>query len=342
MRSCIGFLLFAAILVIVALFVFRTPDLNVVELEAKYAATPSKFITLPLGERVHYRVQGYGEGRTIVLMHGTSDSLHTWEPWVKQLGKEYRIITFDLPGHGLTGPVPGCDYSVTCAERILHEFTRALHLDHYVLGGNSLGGNIAWRYALAWPDGIDGLILLDASGAPEAKRTRKTLAFVLARIPLVNRMLEIVTPRELVKKGLEDAFYKDSMVSTTMVNRFWELGRRPGNRHALVMRMNAADNNTVWRAHLKDMDIPTLILWGREDTFVDISAGQWLSQTIPHATYTVYDQVGHLPHLEVPKISASNTRTFLENLPPLPVAPPVDASGDDVANAPATMPEAAQ
>lgn len=341
MRSCIGFILFAAILVIVALFVFRTPDIAVAELEAKYATPPSKFITLPLGERVHYRSQGHPEGRTIVLLHGTSDSLFTWEPWVKDLGKDFHIITLDLPGHGLTGPVAGCDYSVECAERILHEFATAMRLDHFVLGGNSFGGNIAWRYAISYPDGIDGLILLDASGAPEAKRPKRTMAFWLARIPLVNKMLEIVTPRSLVKQGLDDAFYKDSYVTDRMVDRFWELGRHPGNRKALVMRLNAPDNNPAWQPHLQDMEIPTLILWGREDSFVDVSAGEWFAKTIPHATYTVYDQVGHMPMLEATKVSASNTRTFLESLQPERV-PPLDETEPDAIPAQEVMPQAAQ
>lgn len=314
MRSVFGFVVLLGLAALVAIFWFRTPDTDVAALERKYAQPPSQFITLPLGERVHYRVQGNPNGRTLLLLHGTSDSLYTWKPWVRELGSDDRIITLDLPGHGLTGPVPGCDYSIECFVRVLHEFTSAMDLDDFVIGGNSLGGNVAWRYVLSYPKGIDGLVLVDASGVPQTTQAPTTLAFRLGRIPVVNRVLELVTPRDLVEKGLTDAVAKDGIITEAMVDRFWELGRRPGNRHALVMRINAHDTNAAWRDKLRHVHIPVLILWGREDTFVDVSAGDWFARAMPQAIFTVYDHVGHLPQLEVPHSSAMDVHNFMANL----------------------------
>ncbi|VAV86618.1 Hydrolase, alpha/beta fold family, partial [hydrothermal vent metagenome] len=228
-----GSLLVLLAVVAVFLWVFRVPDADIATLEAKYGQAPSQFITLPLGERVHLRDQGNPDGRVLILLHGTSASLHTWEPWVAQLGDDYRIITVDLPGHGLTGPIASCDYSVECSVRMVEDVREYLGLEHFVIGGNSLGGQIAWRYALAYARYVDGLILSDASGGPNINPAPMTPAFVLAGIPVLNHLLEIIMPRSLVEKGLQDATSVDGFVTADKVDRYWQLGRRPGNRKAM-------------------------------------------------------------------------------------------------------------
>jgi pimeloyl-ACP methyl ester carboxylesterase len=312
-----GFLLVVVLLLAAALYWFRTPDADIGALEAKYGTAPSQFVTLPLGERVHLRDQGNPDGRTLLLIHGTSASLHTWEPWVKELGDTYRIITLDLPGHGLTGPIPSCDYSIECYLRMIEDVREQLGLEHFVIGGNSLGGNISWRYALAYGHHVDGLVLLDASGGPQIHKAALTPAFVLAQIPVANLLLEVLTPRDLFKKGLEDASNTQGFVTDEKVERYWQLGIRPGNRTAMRKRFTAPDRNEQYRSQLPDLEIPTLILWGREDQFVDLADGEWFARTLPDVTLSIYDDVGHLPMAEVPVLSAADARVFLENLPPV-------------------------
>src|SRR3546814_11818830 len=78
---------------------------------AKYGGPNATFAAGPAGQRIHYRDQGRADGPPIILIHGANASLHTWEPLVKRLGADYRIITLDLPGHGLTGATPDPAYS---------------------------------------------------------------------------------------------------------------------------------------------------------------------------------------------------------------------------------------
>ncbi len=311
---------FGTLLIILAvlaagIWIFRTPDSDIAELEAKYGGAPSQFITLPLGERVHIRDQGNPAGRTLVLLHGSSASLHTWEPWVALLGDEFRIITLDLPGHGLTGSVPGCDYSVECSVRLVDDLVEYLGLDHFVIGGNSFGGNISWRYALAHGTKVDGLILSDASGGPNLNPAPLTLAFRLAGIPVANHLLELFTPRSMVKQGIEDATSLEGFATEEKIDQYWLLSRRPGNRTAMRMRFTVPEYSELYHDQLAELDIPTLIIWGREDGFVDLADGEWFGRTIPGAIMSIYDGVGHLPMAEVPELSAADTRTFLQDLP---------------------------
>ena len=71
-----------------------------------------------------------------MLIHGANASLHTWEPWVKLLGPQYRVITLDLPAHGLTGQVPNRDYSTANQVDTVDAVVTELGIDQFVLGGN--------------------------------------------------------------------------------------------------------------------------------------------------------------------------------------------------------------
>ena len=126
-------------------------DLPAEAVDAKYTSPASQFLTLDDGARIHFRDEGNRTGLPIVLIHGSMASLHTWTPWVERLGKTYRIITLDLPAHGLTGAVPSGDYSGAAQLRVVQAVTTHLNLDAFVLGGNSMGGGVSWRYALKHP-----------------------------------------------------------------------------------------------------------------------------------------------------------------------------------------------
>src|SRR5262245_26961034 len=76
-------------------------DVPAAELEARYARPPSRFVEVD-GLRVHYRDEG--QGPPLVLLHGSNSSLFTWEGWTRELSRSFRVISLDLPGHGLTGP----------------------------------------------------------------------------------------------------------------------------------------------------------------------------------------------------------------------------------------------
>ena len=89
------------LLIAASVFLFEG-DIPAAQVDAKYSNAESQFLIMENGARVHYRDQGQEDGMPVVLVHGAMASLHTWEPWVEMLGQRYRVITLDLPAHGLT------------------------------------------------------------------------------------------------------------------------------------------------------------------------------------------------------------------------------------------------
>jgi pimeloyl-ACP methyl ester carboxylesterase len=256
-----------------------------------------------------------------VLLHGSNADLHTWQPWVDALKRKYRVIRFDQVGHGLTGPDPAGDYSRANYVADIREVADVLGLKRFILAGHSMGGKHALAFALAYPERLLGLVLVDASGIPRLDRAKEqekergagNVGFALARMPLVNRLVEQITPRFLIKQSLDQSVSVKSVVSEAAVDRYWELLRYPGNRRATLQRF-ALPYDPLGEAQIAAITVPTLILWGKEDRLIPVAAGRWLEKVMPNSTLVVYPGIGHLPHEEAPAATLRDLEPWLERL----------------------------
>ncbi len=280
------------------------------ELVAEYGGEPSKFLILPDGSRVHYRDQGRADGRPLVLLHGSNASLFTWEGWVAELGDEFRVITLDLPGHGLTGRIVGDDYSAQGMDRFLLAFADTLGLERFVLGGNSMGGGIAARFARDHAERVTQLILVDAGGIPAPGEEQKVpLVFKLMGQPVIGDMLVYLTPRELVGDAVRNIYGDPGKVSDRLVDLYHDMNLHEGNRVATKYRVQSYDTTLV---ETMDRIIqPTLILWGSEDRLTPLAMGHSFDAGIPNSHLHVFDGAGHIPMEEIPVESAAVVRNFL-------------------------------
>lgn len=313
MRFLRGLLVLIAILAIVVaglIAAFRDPDIPAAMLNAKYGQGASQFVTLPSGANAHYRDQGQDVGPVIVLLHGSNASLHSWEPWVVELADQFRIVTVDLPGHGLTGPVPGDDYSQAGMVKFVDEFTTAMKLSTFALGGNSMGGGVAARYAIEHPQRLTHLILVDAGGMPTKIERDPGIGFRLARMPIAQNLMLYVTPRRIFEENLKTAIGDDTLVTAEMVDLYWELNRREGNRAASLKRFQTAPDTFV-QDNAAKIAAPTLILWGELDTLTPPDMGEAYAKAIGGSRLIVYNNVGHMPMEEVAETSAQAVREFM-------------------------------
>ena len=169
-------------ILVISLILFGQSDIPFDELKQKYRQRPSSFVQIS-GMDVHYRDEGNNKDTLpLILVHGTGSSLHTFDTWAVRLKETKRVIRMDLPAYGLTGPHPNRDYSISAYVQFLNEFLKTLDVKKCMIAGNSLGGNIAWRYALKYPEQVSKLILIDAGGYPSLSQSTP-LAFRLARVP---------------------------------------------------------------------------------------------------------------------------------------------------------------
>jgi pimeloyl-ACP methyl ester carboxylesterase len=286
------------------------PDIPRGALVIKYATPPSQFLTLDDGVRVHFRDRGPKSAPALILIHGSNASLFTWEHWARRLSDAFRVISLDLPGHGLTGSIPSGDYTEQAMASLVVRVADRLQLARFAVGGSSMGGGVAARVAEEYPQRVTQLILVDAAGMPVRAGEHIPLGFRLARIPVINFALLYVTPREFVVEGLNDAIVRKAIISDDMINSYWDFARMQGTREATLRRFQAADDGFVAQNSGR-ITAPTLILWGEEDRLIPVEAGRLYARAIKGAKLIVYSATGHLPQEEVPDKSAADVRSFL-------------------------------
>lgn len=293
----------------VALALSRAPDRPVETLVARWAPPPSDFVDLD-GQLVHLRDVGpRGDPLPIVLIHGTSASLHTWEGWAQALQGRRRVISFDLPGFGLTGPRADGDYRGDADARFVLALLDKLGVARCVIGGNSLGGEVAWRVATLAPERVDRLVLVDAAGLP-FELGAVPLAWRIAHVPLLNRLMEWVLPRPLVVQGLVQVYGDPTRITDELVDRYFEITLREGNRGALGERLRQRD----WGGDAERVDSvrqPTLILWGAEDRLIPPAVGRDFQRRIAGSELVIFDGLGHVPHEEDPARTLVPLKAFL-------------------------------
>ena len=315
--------------VLAAAFVFfRTPDSNVAEMLAKYGGSTPRFAETSDGLSVHYRDEGCRECPAVILVHGSNASLQTFELLVAELKDRYRLISYDQPGHGLTGPHPRDDYTAQGMFDAIEAVTAATGVERFAIAGNSMGGWVAWRYALARPEQLSALILMNASGAPPSPNAAKARLYLGARIMRYSAgrfLAQHFTPRSVVRQSVLENVVDDSRVTENMVDRYWELLRYPGNRRAAGLRA-IADREPEFGQRLDDVVVPTLIIWGAEDHVIPPGNATMFHQMIPNSRLQIFERVGHLAMEEAPQLTAAAMESFFnEVLPEVSVPSPVSA-----------------
>lgn len=287
------------VLVLIAGLLFGKKDLPAEQLVQKYGQPPSQFMDL-MGMRVHYRDEGNrNDSVPLVLIHGTSSSLFTWDSTAVLMGPLRRIIRFDLPGFALTGPHPQRDYRMDMYTRFVDSVLIRLGVRHSVIAGNSLGGAIAWRYAVRYPAKVNKLVLVDAGGYIPKDKIELPLGFHLAKMPVVNNLVKWITPKQLVRKSVEDVYGDKRRVSDALVDLYSDMTLRAGNRQALIDRMQLGLGEDA-SAQIRTIQIPTLIVWGDQDHLIPVSNAVLFHQDIKGSELIVLKGVGHVPMEEAP------------------------------------------
>jgi pimeloyl-ACP methyl ester carboxylesterase len=308
------------------------PDRDGGTLARRYTDEDSAFVTVD-GTPIHYREQGDPDGPTLLLVHGTYSSLHTWDGWVDELADDFRLVRLDMPGFGLTGPRSEGDHTLEGLIETVGAFCDTLGLSSVAVAGNSLGGAVAWRLSIDRPDLVSRVILIDAGGATLLSKLAHR--YTLFGSDLLPRYL---TPRAAVRLIVRDAYGDRSKVTPELVRRYHDLLLRPGNRRAVIelARNYQRDHGerggfdllsigapTLPSNHdhapdpldgydIEDVPVPALFQWGTEDEWLPPSFGRELAARTPDAVFYDYEGVGHIPMEEAPVATAADAAAFLE------------------------------
>ncbi|HEV7350660.1 alpha/beta hydrolase [Telluribacter sp.] len=314
MRNVLNRVIASPLVLLILLFAVgscrRIPDIPVEQLKTKYNIKPTDFVAIG-GMNVHYRDEGpANDSVPLVLIHGTGSNLFTWNEWTQSLKDKHRIIRFDLPGFGLTGPHPTDDYTQEIYLNFLHSFLQERGVERCILAGNSLGGEITWQYAMKYPDQVKKMILIGAAGYPTQSQD-VPVSYIIMRLPLLREVFEKATTREVIRNSLHYLYADTTKVTDSLVTLYYDMTRREGNREALTERMESIGEDGPWN-QLPSIKTPTLLIWGKQDRLIPLEYGQRFDKDLPNSTLVVIPNAGHMPMEETPEQSVKAARRFIE------------------------------
>lgn len=309
--------------------VFYKTDLSRDELP-EYVTSASKFIELPNGANMHYRDEGNLDGQVLVMVHGGFGSLQNWEGWVENLKDDFRLVSMDLLGHGLTGAYPEHIYTRLAERDAVHMLLEKLNIKRYTISGNSFGGGIALEIALEYPNEVEGLILVDSEGIPNGEDGYDTSMFnddppvspndpAYTELSLLESIGKNFIGPAVVKSVMEQMTYDKNLLTDEYVRYFSRQIRHAGNREAQLLMFRQGihlvqqNGKQDLLPRLSELHMPTLVMQGAQDTLVPMRVAETFRDNITNSRLAVIDNAGHMPMMEKPKESAIFVRQFLQS-----------------------------
>ncbi len=326
-RFLIWLVVVLALLMVLFLALFFRGDLSRAEL-SDYISAESEFLELPMGADVHYRDEGNPDGPVLVMLHGGFGSLHNWEVWVPHLEDRYRLISMDLPAHGLTGRVDGDLYTRAHMVRLVRELLDALGVERFTLAGHSMGGGVALAYALELPEKVESIVLVGAEGVPPPggydfegsffeDYTEREKRIADKTLSLSERFMTKLASPWAVGAALKSMVGDESLVTGETGERFGRILRHDGNRLAIVLMFRqslaAMDTKEDLAPRMHEIAAPVLILQGEVDPLVPPVVGQRFHDLISNSELRSYENVGHMIMMEAPAQTADDVDAFLRN-----------------------------
>jgi len=269
--------------------------------------------TSPL--ELHHKI--YGTGNPVLCIHGFGASLFSWRNFVAPLSQNYQLILIDLKGAGNSPKPPGSGYSIQDHADLIYKFILEHDLKNLTLVGNSFGGALALLLSIMLienePGRLRALVLIDPGAYPQfIPGYLKLIGF-----PVIGALAVYLTPaRCMAKIVLKLAYFDPKKITPEQIAAYAAPLAAPGGKHALLEtgKRIIPRNIDELLAKYKDINVPTLIIWGQQDKIISPEAGKLLVQAIPNASLQWIDECGHVAQEERPEVAVPLVLNFLQSL----------------------------
>ncbi len=257
------------------------------------------------GTRVRYVDTGPGAGPAVVLIHGFASSLEAWDAVIPTLAREHRVLALDLKGFGWTDRAPG-DYTPAAQARLVLALMDQRGIDKAAVVGHSYGASVALAVALQAPERVTRLGLYSAWVYDEQQPTLHRWA----RAGGLGELLFKLYYKERPDEKLEQAFYDPELITEALAEAVERAMERPGTVAAALQTVRGMRYED-WQAKYRTVDVPVLLLWGREDVVTTLEFGERLLRELKDARLVVFPRCGHIPMIEAARESTRELMAFV-------------------------------
>jgi abhydrolase domain-containing protein 6 len=253
-----------------------------------------------------YLEGGNSAGKPLVLVHGFGGDKDNWSFYAPYIKQDYRLIFPDLPGFGENDRSMAPDHSIAAQAERLRDFLTALGVDKCHLGGNSMGGAIALRFALDFPERLLSLTLFNNAGVIGTEESELQQMVLQGESPLVPRTMADID------RLLAFVVHKPRWVPQQFKRvMFGEMKRHEALLDKIFNQIAHDALNGPLNGRLGEIKLPTQIIWGRHDRLLDVTCAVVQHEGIPHSELVIFEDVGHVPMIEKPAETARHHLAFL-------------------------------
>lgn len=271
-------------------------------------ATDGKFFEWE-GHRTYYIDRGQTNRVPIVFIHGFGSSTYSWRHLIEPLSARHRVIAVDLLGFGFSDK-PDIDYNMALFSRQVTALMDELGIRSAIFAGNSMGGKITLFTAIHTPERVKKMILIDAAAYPRGSHGRPFLLSLAAK-PCVGEVLSNFNSASRVRGMLKDAYHVENKVTDIDVETYYAPLQMEGGSRAALSLLRSDDFGGDLAAAIPDIQIPALILWGAEDTWIPVANAERLHQELPQSELKIFSGTGHTPQEESPELVLPAIQTYL-------------------------------
>jgi len=288
------------------------------QLRAKYAQTGSKYMTIK-GVEVHYMDEG--SGSAILMIHGSNSNLKTYDKIAAALKDRYRVIRYDIPPTGLSGPVSDEAVKNLLPEEVPEILLTNLGIKTVTAVGVSSGGTTAMYFTARRPDMVERLVMSNSPSSPVEDANPKQSKALAEQI--AGAKGQPLKTRAYWNAFLDFFTGEPERMTPAMREQYFDMNRHPvENQVALVAKVFV---QPVALANAAKVTCPVLLVWGARDALLVPATAETLTRFLKNAEVSkvMLPDVGHYPPLEVPERFAQIVASYIEAVTPVkPVAPP--------------------
>jgi pimeloyl-ACP methyl ester carboxylesterase len=265
--------------------------------------------------RLHYLEAG--DGPPLLLLHGgiIDAAACSWGEVIEPLASDFRVVALDLLGYGRSD-APDARYATTDHVDVVADAVAELDLAPLSVVGLSLGGGVALGYALAYPDRVRRLVLVDSYGLGRELPNGR-LSWLLAKVSVLNRLSValLCRSRGFTTASLGNVAHDPDALSPAAIDCVHELACQPDAGKAFRRwrshEVTRDGYRTVYVDDLPELSVPTLLLHGREDEVFPVAWAERAAERIPDAELVVLDECAHWPPREYPDRFVTEVTAFL-------------------------------
>jgi abhydrolase domain-containing protein 6 len=253
-----------------------------------------------------YLEGGNPAGKPLVLVHGFGGDKDNWSFYAPYIKQDYRLIFPDLPGFGENDRSMAPDHSIAAQAKRLRDFLDVLGINQCHLGGNSMGGAIALRFALDFPGRLLSLTLFNNAGVIGTEESELQQLVLQGESPLVPRTMADID------RLMAFVVHKPRWVPQQFKRVMFDESKRHEALLDKIFNQIAEDAlHGPLNSRLGEIKLPTQIIWGRHDRLLDVTCAVVQHQGIPHSELVIFEDVGHVPMIEKPAETARHHLAFL-------------------------------